>query len=258
MIISHPFPFYVAKNSKLMIVGSYPPVSLGKRDFFYSSKQNQFWKIIENIYRTKLETKRKKELFLEINNIAMTDIIKKCRRVRNNSSDENLEIIEYMDIRRILKDNKSINKIFFTSKFVEKEFKKQFPDIKLTSVTLPSPSPRYAKLSFEQKVNEYKKHFKPTLKQKIYSALLAVPKGKVTTYKELANRVGSKAYRVVGQIMNKNPLAPDVPCHRVILSNGKLGGFAIGLKKKIELLKSEGIRIENEKVNYKYFYKHNN
>ncbi|MCF7872125.1 DNA-deoxyinosine glycosylase [Candidatus Woesearchaeota archaeon] len=256
MIIVHPFPHYVPRNAEFLIIGSFPPISLSKNDFFYSSKQNQFWKIIESIYKTDIKTKRKKELFLEINNIAMTDIIMKCRRKKGDSSDKNLEIIEYMDIKNILKHNKEIKKIFFTSKFVENIFRKIFSDITVKTLTLPSPSPRYARLSFDQKVYEYKKYFKPSLKQKIYTALLAVPKGKVTTYKELANRVGSKAYRAVGQIMNKNSWAPEVPCHRVVASDGSLGGFAEGLKKKKALLESECVKIINNKIDEKYFYKH--
>ncbi|VVB82892.1 Methylated-DNA--protein-cysteine methyltransferase [uncultured archaeon] len=89
-----------------------------------------------------------------------------------------------------------------------------------------------------------------------YKVLKKVPKGKVTTYKEIARALGSKAYRAVGTAMNKNPYAPIVPCHRVINSNGELGGFASGLKNKIKILKSEGIEIKNNKIDLnKYFYK---
>jgi methylated-DNA-[protein]-cysteine S-methyltransferase len=92
--------------------------------------------------------------------------------------------------------------------------------------------------------------------EKCYEVLKKVPKGKVTTYKEIARALGSKAYRAVGTAMNKNPYAPIVPCHRVINSNGELGGFASGLKNKIKLLKSEGIEIKNNKIDLKkYFYK---
>ena len=90
---------------------------------------------------------------------------------------------------------------------------------------------------------------------KIYSLLKKVPKGKVTTYKALAEAAGTKAYRAVGQVMNRNPYGilrckgkNMVPCHRVVASNGHLHGFAHGLKKKAELLKKEGIRIKNNKI----------
>ncbi len=84
--------------------------------------------------------------------------------------------------------------------------------------------------------------------EKCYSLLRKVPKGKVTTYKILANALGTKAYRAVGNAMNKNLHAPEVPCHRVIKSNGEIGRFALGAEKKIQMLKKEGIRIKGSKI----------
>tara|TARA_Y100000034_G_C6896493_1_gene413423 strand:+ start:915 stop:1226 length:312 start_codon:yes stop_codon:yes gene_type:complete len=89
--------------------------------------------------------------------------------------------------------------------------------------------------------------------EKCYQLLKKVPKGKLTTYKALANKLNTKAYRAVGNAMNKNPYAPKVPCHRVINSNGSLGGFASGLKNKIKLLKKEGIEIKNNKIDLKKY-----
>jgi len=91
--------------------------------------------------------------------------------------------------------------------------------------------------------------FEMTFNESCYALLKRVPKGKVTTYKALASALGTKAYRAVGNAMNKNPSAPIVPCHRVINANGALGGYAYGLKKKILLLESEGIKIQNNKIN---------
>lgn len=89
--------------------------------------------------------------------------------------------------------------------------------------------------------------------ERCYALLRAVPRGNVTTYKALAHALGTKAYRAVGQAMNKNPYAPHVPCHRVIASSGKLGGFAFGVRKKIALLKKEGVEIRNRKVDLKKY-----
>jgi methylated-DNA-[protein]-cysteine S-methyltransferase len=56
--------------------------------------------------------------------------------------------------------------------------------------------------------------------------------------------------------MNKNPYSPRVACHRVIKSNGEVGGFASGTKKKIEMLRKEGIEIKNNKIDLKrYLFK---
>lgn len=84
--------------------------------------------------------------------------------------------------------------------------------------------------------------------EKLYSKLRNVPKGKVTTYGELAKAVGSTGYRAVGQAMNKNPYAPKVPCHRVVSSDGGIGGFAHGVKKKIIMLKKEGVSVSKKKI----------
>nr|MBA4405070.1 cysteine methyltransferase [Nanoarchaeum sp.] len=83
---------------------------------------------------------------------------------------------------------------------------------------------------------------------KVYELCKQVPKGKVTTYKAIAKKLNCKAYRAVGNALNKNPYAPIVPCHRVINTNGNIGGFATGAKNKIKLLKKEGIIIKNNKI----------
>ena len=86
--------------------------------------------------------------------------------------------------------------------------------------------------------------------EKVYSLCKKIPKGKVSTYKEIGNALGGKGqiYRAVGVALNKNPFAPKVPCHRVVASDGSLGGFAGGIRKKIVLLKKEGIEIKNNKI----------
>lgn len=91
------------------------------------------------------------------------------------------------------------------------------------------------------------------LKDEVYEKLKLVPKGKITTYKLLALACGTRAYRAVGQILRNNPYSPVVPCHRVVRSDGKIGGFmgkTTGgeIDKKIEILKSEGILVTNGKV----------
>lgn len=88
-----------------------------------------------------------------------------------------------------------------------------------------------------------------SLTQRCYQLLSTVPAGKVTTYKILAEALGTKAYRAIGNILNKNPNAPVVPCHRVVSSGGKLGGYAFGAERKIALLTNEGISITDGRVN---------
>lgn len=92
--------------------------------------------------------------------------------------------------------------------------------------------------------------------ERCYKLLKRVPKGKVTTYKAVAMALHSKAYRTVGNAMNKNPYAPQVPCHRVVKTDGSVRGFASGTKNKVQMLKKEGIKINNGKIDLKkYLYK---
>ncbi len=87
------------------------------------------------------------------------------------------------------------------------------------------------------------------LEQKIYKKLLEVPKGQITTYGDLAKAVGLKnGQRVVGKIMNKNPYPVIIPCHRVVMSTGKIGGYAYGEYIKIKMLRDEGIEIKGGKI----------
>ncbi len=87
------------------------------------------------------------------------------------------------------------------------------------------------------------------LQQKIYKKLLQVPEGQITTYGELAKAVGLKdGQRAVGKAMNQNPYPVIVPCHRVVMSSGKLGGYAFGKDVKAKMLSDEGIKIQNDKV----------
>lgn len=93
------------------------------------------------------------------------------------------------------------------------------------------------------------------LQSKAYELLKTVPKGRVTTYKALAEAIGSKAYRAVGQYMRHNPYAPHVPCHRVVASNGTIGGFkgsknGAHITQKKSLLTKEGIEINGNRIEH--------
>ena len=77
--------------------------------------------------------------------------------------------------------------------------------------------------------------------EKVYSVVSKIPKGKTLTYKQVARLAGRpKAYRAVGNILNKNT-SSKIPCHRVIRSDGKIGGYRWGSQKKKEILKKEKV-----------------
>jgi O-6-methylguanine DNA methyltransferase len=88
-----------------------------------------------------------------------------------------------------------------------------------------------------------------SFQKKVWGVMARIPKGKVSTYGLVARAIGNpKAVRAVGFACNQNPFAPDVPCHRIVSSDGKLGGYAHGSAKKIALLKSEGIEVRKGRV----------
>lgn len=84
-------------------------------------------------------------------------------------------------------------------------------------------------------------------RMKVYLAVAAIPQGKVSTYGLVARSIGSRSARAVGQALSVNPFAPDVPCHRVVSSDLRLGGFSgktdeQALARKRALLLSEGVK----------------
>jgi len=81
-----------------------------------------------------------------------------------------------------------------------------------------------------------------------YALLRTIPRGRVSTYKLLAEALGTQAWRAVGRAMARNPDLVQTPCHRIVRSDGSLGGYAQGVEAKISLLESEGIRIEQGKI----------
>lgn len=79
--------------------------------------------------------------------------------------------------------------------------------------------------------------------KKVWEVLLTIPAGQVRSYSWVAREAGSpRAARAVGNALKRNPLAPDIPCHRVIRSDGTLGGYSGrgGIRAKIRLLRREG------------------
>ena len=92
-----------------------------------------------------------------------------------------------------------------------------------------------------------------TFSDNVYDLLRKVPKGRVTTYKEIAHALGTRAYRGVGQAMKRNTYAPEVPWHRVIATSGRIGGFkgktsGGAIQEKMNMLIDEGIEFDEGRV----------
>lgn len=162
MVETHPFEAFVPPSTEYLFLGSFT----GKAedisyDWFFSNKRNQFWSILNEVYGITLDTKTKKQKLFTRLRMAITDIILSCERKVNSNLDMNLNnmVFNTKAILKIIQENK-IKSIYFSSRFAEKLFRKEFkkaiiqyPDIKL--VTLPSPSPRYASMSKQEKIARY-------------------------------------------------------------------------------------------------------
>ena len=89
--------------------------------------------------------------------------------------------------------------------------------------------------------------------KKVWELMKQIPEGRVTTYGQIAKRLNTRAYRAVGNACRKNPYAPRVPCHRVVRSDGTVGGFGgrtsgKAVEEKTRLLRSENIEVRNGKI----------
>lgn len=166
MLETHPFGAFVPPNAQYLILGSFPgkQSSVSATDswgWFYGNPRNHFWQILEGVYGVKLKDINDKKKLLRSLGMAITDIIYQCERKLGSNLDANLTNIVYNTdaIGKILAEN-DIEKIFFSSRFVESNFKSHFrnltqryPDLEL--ITLPSPSPRYATMALAEKAKRY-------------------------------------------------------------------------------------------------------
>ena len=92
-----------------------------------------------------------------------------------------------------------------------------------------------------------------SFQRKVYNEVAKIPFGSVSTYGALAEEVGCRSCRAIGQALKRNPFAPEVPCHRVISSDLSIGGFqgesvGIAILRKTKLLKKEGVLFRNGKL----------
>lgn len=163
----HPFTAFIPQKIRCLILGSFPGKEqtkggLDENAWFYGAPLNQFWRILSKAYDRELKTRADKQALFEEAGIGITDIFKSVKRLSGSNLDENLQIEEYNwdVVAAILKKHKP--EVLCTSRFVEKEFKKQFPAYPVD--VLPSPSPRYFKLTIAQKAEIYKQKLPALLK----------------------------------------------------------------------------------------------
>ena len=96
----------------------------------------------------------------------------------------------------------------------------------------------------------FKTYMATWFQQNVWKKCAEIPRGRVSTYSEIAKAIGKpKAARAVGNALNRNPFhSNSVPCHRVVKSDGKIGGYAHGASEKEKKLKKEGVKIEKRKI----------
>ncbi len=158
MIEKHPFRNFVPKNANYLLLGSFAGRNEPGYNWFYSNSRNHFWPIIEKVYNRKLPTIKSRQVLFSKLGIAISDVILSCERKKKDNADTSLVNCTFniKAISKILAQNK-ISTIFFSSKFTEGLFRRHFKvDQEVYFVTLPSPSPRYARMSKAKKISFYK------------------------------------------------------------------------------------------------------
>lgn len=156
--ITHPFNPIIFKDSRVLILGSFPSIKSFENGFYYTHPQNQFWKIISQIVNYPVNNRDQKVWLLKENKIALWDMIKSCNR--ENSLDSSIENESVNDIAGLLEKYPNITKIAFTGKKSQALFEYHFGYLEIDRCYLPSPSSAYAKMSLEQKIAKYKELLK--------------------------------------------------------------------------------------------------
>lgn len=141
-------PFY-NKDSKVLILGSFPSIKSREAGFYYAHPQNRFWKVLSIIFDEPIENKQE---FLKKNHIALFDVCASCEI--KGSSDASIKEVVPNDISEIL-NSSEIKIIFLNGKTAANLYKKYMQDIKISSVVLPSTSPANATFNLAKLVKEY-------------------------------------------------------------------------------------------------------
>jgi len=154
----HPFEPILFKDTRILILGSFPSIKSFEESFYYAHPSNQFWKIMSAVCNYPINNRDQKIWLLKSNHIGLWDMVKSC--VRDNSLDSSLSDIEVNDIASLLEEYDSIECIAFTGRKAQMLYKMHFDYLDIKTIYLPSPSSAYAKMTLEQKIQAYKESFK--------------------------------------------------------------------------------------------------
>lgn len=155
-MVEHPIRPVYDKNSRVLILGSFPSVKSREANFFYGHPQNRFWKVLAAIFETEVPVSvNEKREFLLAHGVAVWDVIKSCDIV--GSSDSSIKNVVPNDLREIL-NNADIRQIFVNGKTAEQYYKKYIEkEIGRKATCLPSTSPANAAWNVEKLVAEWKR-----------------------------------------------------------------------------------------------------
>ncbi|EKK7083521.1 TPA: DNA-deoxyinosine glycosylase [Campylobacter jejuni] len=148
--LTHPFEPFFDKDSKILILGSFPSVKSRQDGFYYQHPRNRFWPILETLFDVRLENITEQQAFLRKKHIALWDVLQSCKI--KNSDDKTISYAKANDLSPILSQTK-IQAIFTTGQSAYKFFIKFRP--RLEAIALLSTSPANLNFSFEQLLQNY-------------------------------------------------------------------------------------------------------
>ena len=161
MHLKHEFGIFVSKESKLLILGSFPSVKSREANFYYSHPRNRFFKLLYLLYNEEYSTSiEERKSFLNKHRIALYDVIYECDI--EGSDDSSIRNVTPIDIEKILSEHPSIKKIAINGGKAKELFNKYLLS-KVRGVEivyLPSTSPANAKMSLDYLIDKYQEILK--------------------------------------------------------------------------------------------------
>ena len=153
-LLIHPFPALYDEDSRILILGSFPSVKSREEGFYYAHPQNRFWKILERLFGTKLQTIDEKKAFLHKEHIALWDSIASC--AIHGSADSAIENATANDIKGLIEKTR-INAIFTNGAKAHDIYMRYcLKDTGMIPVKLPSTSPANAAYSLDRLLESWK------------------------------------------------------------------------------------------------------
>jgi double-stranded uracil-DNA glycosylase len=157
MRLSHPFDPIIDADSKILILGSFPSIASFEQHFYYAHPRNAFWPIMEQLFDVTLSDVNQKKSFLHVKHIALWDTYGSLRREAGTSSDANLAEVMPNPIDTLLVKYPKIQNVFCNGTKAHKGLLSHFKNLHVSVEKLPSTSPAYAAMTFNNKLLQWQK-----------------------------------------------------------------------------------------------------